>query len=73
MLLPLRGGYGAQGIGQDATAKITQLPQMTLLPSPKLRYVEYRPRIHALSEEISTREWPNGVNQLFLCPCIVCT
>lgn len=36
MLLPLRGGYGAQGVGQDATAKITQLPQMTLLPSPKL-------------------------------------
>ena len=37
MLLPLRGGgYGAQGIGQDATAKITQLPQMTLLPRPEL-------------------------------------
>jgi len=36
MLLPLRGEYGAQGVGQDATAKITQLPQMTLLPSPKL-------------------------------------
>ena len=36
MLLPLRGGYGAQEVGQDATAKITQLPQMTLLPSPKL-------------------------------------
>lgn len=36
VLLPLRGGDGAQGVGQDATAKITQLPQMTLLPSPKL-------------------------------------
>lgn len=36
MLLPLRGGYGAQGVGQDATAKITQLPQMTLLPRPEL-------------------------------------
>ena len=36
MLLPLRGGYGAQGVGQDATAKITQLPQMTLLSRPEL-------------------------------------
>ena len=35
VLLPLRGD-GAQGVRQDATAKITQLPQMTLLPRPEL-------------------------------------
>lgn len=39
VLLPLRGGDGAQGVGQDATAKITQLPQTTLLSRPELRYV----------------------------------
>lgn len=36
VLLPLRGGDGAQGVGQDATAKITQLPQTTLLSRPEL-------------------------------------